>query len=338
MALTPDQTAVLELLLAGRSYGDLEDLLGLTEDEVRARARAALTELGGADPDRNVGLGDYLLGQADPIGRADAVRHLRQSAEDHALAARISAGLAELAPDAELPKLPAAPAGGSFLGRAPEAAGEEAREPRSPLSVIPPGRSRLYAALAGAAVIVIAVVLGVSGAFSGDDEGSDEGDTASADAQATDGGGEIPAEGEELSRIPLTSPGGSDARGAAIIGTTTGDQPYIDLVIENLSPETGPNAYVVWFMFDENTGYPLSPIFPENDGSFSDRFAIPAEVIALILRARAIEVSSSNAEETLTQIQQAAQDETFRIRRPGRTVLIGEIPRGNRGNGAAQGS
>ena len=36
--------------------------------------RGALTALGGVDPDRNVGITDYLLGQADPIGRADAVR------------------------------------------------------------------------------------------------------------------------------------------------------------------------------------------------------------------------------------------------------------------------
>ena len=50
---------------------------------MRARARAALTELVGADPDRNVGLTDYLLGQADPIGRADASRHLRERPDDH---------------------------------------------------------------------------------------------------------------------------------------------------------------------------------------------------------------------------------------------------------------
>ena len=172
MALTPDQTAVLELLLAGQSYADLEGLLGISQDEVRARARAALTELGGADPDRNVGLSDYLLGQADPIGRADAVRHLRQDAGDHALAARVSERLAELAPAAELPKLPPAPGGGSFLSRSQSESPADAaeRERRSPLAGIPRERGRLYAALGAGAVIVIAIVLGVSGVFSGDDE------------------------------------------------------------------------------------------------------------------------------------------------------------------------
>ena len=125
MALTPDQTAVLELLLAGQSYCELEELLGLDEIEVRSRARAALTELGGADPDRNVGLSDYLLGQADPIGRADAARPLRQDTADHVLATTLSDSLAEIAPDADLQKLPPAPAAAAFWG--------EARRRRRPL-------------------------------------------------------------------------------------------------------------------------------------------------------------------------------------------------------------
>jgi hypothetical protein len=339
MALTPDQTAVLELLLVrgGQSYADLEDLLGLSQDEVRSRARAALVELGGADPDRNVGLTDYLLGQADPIGRADAVRHLRQDADDHALATRISERLAELAPAAELPKLPPAPGGGSFLSRGPSetATGEPARERRSPLSGIPRERGRLYAALAAAAVIVVAIVLGVSGVFSGDDE-PDAGTTTTAEGggDAAEGIGEIPP-GEELSRVALEAPGSGDARGAAIIGLSTGDQPYLDLLIENLDDAPQGDAYVVWFMFDDRRGYPLSPIFPEN-GSFNDRFAIPTAVLGLIQNTRAIEVAVSNARQTLTEIQKAAQQQTFEIERPGRTVLIGEVPRRQGGNGQGQ--
>ena len=91
MAMTPDQRATLQLLLErGQTYSDLATLLAVDEAEVRDRARAALTELGGADPDRNVGLTDYLLGQADPIGRADASRHLRDDPGDHALATALA--------------------------------------------------------------------------------------------------------------------------------------------------------------------------------------------------------------------------------------------------------
>ena len=98
---------MLQLLLErGQSYADLASLLGVEEAEVRARARATLTELAGADPDRHVGLTDYLLGQADPIGRADAVRHLKDDPDDLELATEITQKIRLIAPDAELPRLP----------------------------------------------------------------------------------------------------------------------------------------------------------------------------------------------------------------------------------------
>ena len=98
---------MLQLLLErGQSYADLASLLGVDEAEVRARARATLTELTGTDPDRHVGLTDYLLGQADPIGRADAVRHLKDDPADLELATEVAQKIRLIAPAAELPRLP----------------------------------------------------------------------------------------------------------------------------------------------------------------------------------------------------------------------------------------
>lgn len=104
-------------------------------------------------------------------------------------------------------------------------------------------------------------------------------------------------------------------------------------MIRNLSPAPRGKAYVVWFMFDEDTGYPLSPIFPEGNGNFQDRFAIPGAVTGLIAQSTAIEVSLSNARSTLREIQAAAQAETYQINRPGKTVLRGRIGGGGRGQG-----
>ena len=130
MALTADQQAMLQLLLErGQSYADLAELLGVSEDEVRTRARAALTELAGADPDANVGLTDWLLGQADPIGRADAVRHLKEDPADHSLAGELEAKLQLIAPKAELPACQASLAAAAF-----SAAPDPPRRPRSPPS------------------------------------------------------------------------------------------------------------------------------------------------------------------------------------------------------------
>src|SRR5919106_6798638 len=107
MPLSADQRAMLQLLLErGQSYEDIASVLGVGVDEVRVRARAALTELGGTDPDAEVGLTDYVLGQADPIGRADAVRELQANPESRRLAEGLVERLRELAPDARLPELP----------------------------------------------------------------------------------------------------------------------------------------------------------------------------------------------------------------------------------------
>ncbi|MGH2923028.1 MAG: sigma factor-like helix-turn-helix DNA-binding protein, partial [Solirubrobacterales bacterium] len=106
MALTDEQRSMLQLLLGGQSYDDIASLLGISRDEVRSRSRAALAEIGGADPDAQVAVSDYLLGQADPIGRADAVRHLQGDAQANALAARLATQLRLLAPAADLPEIP----------------------------------------------------------------------------------------------------------------------------------------------------------------------------------------------------------------------------------------
>src|SRR3954451_22576338 len=177
MPLSADQQALLGLLLErGQSYADICGLLGISEDEVRSRARGALTELGGADPDRNVGLTDYLLGQADPIGRADAVRHLRDDPGDRALAERVLETLAEVAPGAELPRLPGEARTAPHLRtprlrRRPEGA-EPAAAPARRRSSRSGRQARLLVALASGAVILAVAIAAVAGAFSGGESSS----------------------------------------------------------------------------------------------------------------------------------------------------------------------
>src|SRR3954452_15575570 len=132
---------MLQLLLeGGQGYDDIGSLLGITPDEVRSRARAALTEIGGADPDAQVGLSDYLLGQADPIGRADAVRQLQGDPDANALARRLVQNLRLLAPRAELPEIPE-PRGGrrSAAPPPPPAAAPSAGAPAQSSPPVAPG-------------------------------------------------------------------------------------------------------------------------------------------------------------------------------------------------------
>jgi hypothetical protein len=189
VALSADQKALLQLLLErGQSYDDLAALLDVDQAKVRSRARAALTELGGADPDRHVGLTDYLLGQADPIDRADAVRHLKDHPDDLALAGEIAQKARLIAPQAELPRLPgeerqprARRAGRPRTSRlplpnrlrerppgAPAPTGGAAPAARRPWTTWSRRQTQLVVGLGSGAVLLVMIVLAVAGVFSGD--------------------------------------------------------------------------------------------------------------------------------------------------------------------------
>src|SRR5919204_5222035 len=167
--LSADQKAMLQLLLErGQSYDDLASILGVGSDEVRSRARTALEELAGADPDRNVALTDYLLGQADPIDRADAVRHLKDDPDDLALLTELAQKVRLVAPEAQLPRLPGeerqprprrpardrapAPLRKLIPSRRAKAEGDEPKPPRTTLT----RRQTQGIVVAGCAAVLIA--------------------------------------------------------------------------------------------------------------------------------------------------------------------------------------
>jgi anti-sigma factor RsiW len=187
MPLSADQKAMLQLLLErGQSYDDLASILGTDPAEVRARARAALRELAGTDPDRNVALTDYLLGQADPIDRADVVRHLKDDPRDLELVTELAQKLRLVAPEAELPRLPGEeraprprratrerlPAPLRKLTpprRGPAAEGDEARARRTTLT----RRQTQGIVVLGCAAVLVAVgALAIAGVFTGDNADS----------------------------------------------------------------------------------------------------------------------------------------------------------------------
>jgi hypothetical protein len=229
VALSTDQQAMLQLLLErGQSYADLASLLGVGEAEVRARARTTLTELAGADPDRNVGLTDYLLGQADPIGRADAVRHLKDDPADLDLAREITQKIRLIAPDAELPRLPGEerrprPRGArsSTLSRLPVPERLRRRAPETPSqsgagagtetrgrlgTTLSKRQTQLAVGLGSAAVLLVAIVLGVAGAFSSDSDGSGTPSTTNGTTTAANTG----PQGFPLTEVQVDSSGNVD--------------------------------------------------------------------------------------------------------------------------------
>ena len=321
MPLSADQQAMLQLVLErGQSYDDLAGVLGVGVDEVRVRARAAIRDLGGEDPDAQVGLTDYLLGQADPIGRADAARQIQNDPNTNRLASELVARLREIAPDAKLPEIPAA----KEKRRVAPARQPSEPKPKPEGSGLSSGQQRGVIIAGAAAILVIVVVLGIAGVFGGDgnDSGSGSGTTteASADASADD----------VLAEVPLKSQGGSDATGTATFGIASGNQPYLEVELSELSAPQAESSYVVWLLLDEEQGYPLSPIDVGGD-EFSDRITIPQFAIPLASRARFVDISLSQNKTLLSDLRKAVQDRKPILPYQGQSVLRGKIPAQARG-------
>ena len=290
MPLTSDQQAMLQLLLErGQSYADLASLLGVDEAGVRTRARAALTELAGVDPDRNVGLTDYLLGQADPIGRADAVRHLKDDPDDLELATELTQKLRLVAPQADLPRLPGEewrprprrtprlPIGRLPIpdrlrrkrtaDQSPEGASSaESAAPRRPRTTLSRRQTQLLVALGSSAVLVVTVVLAVSGAFSSGSGGS-------------------------------TSP------------TTTSTTPA--------SASTGPQ------------GFPVTDIKVPNSGKYHNAFAIPKAFQTLLPRTQAVYLTLAEKKVVAKAIKKAVSNGQPILPVEGRTAFTGIVNSAN---------
>lgn len=333
MAISPDQQATLQLLLErGQSYDDLARLLGDETDAVRARARAALTELGGADPDRNVGLTDYLLGQADPIGRADAVRHLRDDPADHRLAVELCETLRAMYPAAELPRLPGEPRAGGRRRRTPQPAeaGAEGAPRRSPLAGLSQSQTRVIAIAGVAGVLLLVVVLAIAGSFGGgDDEPSAAANTGTSTTAAADD--------EQVQNVTLKAVDGGDATGEAVFGLASGDQAFVDVTIDGLDPAPSDQTYVIWLMLTEDQGYPLAPITVSENGSFQNRFSIPGAVLPVVARVRFVDVSIAPVKTVQKLVRDAIENTALVIKEPGEVILRGEIPKASGQGGSGGG-
>jgi hypothetical protein len=263
VALSEDQRAMLQLLLErGQSYEDIAGLLGLNVDDVRGRARAALTEIGGEDPDRDVGLTDYLLGQADPIGRADAARHLQSDPAARELADKLLTQLRLLAPGADLPTLPEAkapkrakPAAPATTSTAEDGAAESAGgDGRSALST---RQRRLIAGLIGGGLLVVVVVLIVAGVFSG----GGGGESSSASTGGTGTTAAQKAATKRLTRAVLEPVGGESGSGAAIFGRVRSgknDVAVVQLAMSGLKPTATNEVYVIWLEGPGGKAFPLT--------------------------------------------------------------------------------
>jgi Sigma-70, region 4 len=262
--LAPDQRAVLELVLRqGRSYGELSELLGIPERDVRARADAGLRALAGeAAADVDTGrIADWLLGQ-QPDAEADRTRaSVERSAGARAWAATVSDRLRELG-GAAVPDVPGADAPRPRPrplrdDEPPPARPRPLRDDEPPPARPRPLRESAPAAdasvprssrLGGAILIgVLALLVGGLIAFvvlrGGDDDGGDLAGGSQPEATATP----TPTATANANDIVLQATDGSKATGLMRLIRQDNGNVQFAIAAENVPANQGREVYAVWF-------------------------------------------------------------------------------------------
>ena len=344
---------MLQLLLeGGQSYDDIGSLLGIAPDEVRTRARSALGEIGGADPDAQVGLSDYLLGQADPIGRADAVRHLQNDPEANALAQRLVQNLKLLAPKAQLPEIPE-PRGGRSAPAPPPPPAAPAQTPSTPqASAAPPTpkgpgfasrvagffssiggssgkrRTQLLVVLTAAlALVIVVIVVATSG---GSSEGSNcKGvDTAAAQQAGVPTIKLVAAGAAADADCP---PSGQITLGATQQAANSQNQAATFALQANavhLPPTANGERYLLWLFKSDTQSLPLGQETVDDSGNLTGGVPLIAQQVLLLPAFDSIRISkvnSTEAQQLGQALQQQGKKATGVIQFVGEPVLEGSI-------------
>jgi hypothetical protein len=336
VAVTDEQRAMLQLLLeGGQGYDDIGSLLGIAPDEVRLRARSALTEIGGADPDGQVALSDYLLGQADPIGRADAVRHLQSDPEANALAQRLVQNLRLLAPRADLPEIPE-PRGDRRAAPPPAPAAPPAAAPPETHAPAPPpppaapkgpgvasraaallsgrggsvsGKRRTQLIVGGSALVAL-VIVAIVLATSGGDGGSS--DCKPIDTSAAEQAGvpatKLAAVGEfadqdcaptgQLTLVPVS--GQNSKKQPAISGFA------LQMNAAHLEPNDNGDEYVLWLYGSDQQARPVGQETVGDNGNLTGAAPLPTQELVFLQALQKVRLSRVTAAQK-NQIQQALQ-------------------------------
>lgn len=281
MALSDDQKAILRLLAqrGAQGYEDLAALMGISVDEVHARAKQAAADLEA----------EGIPAPSIPVPAAEGESPSPKSSE-------------EAPPKKKVVSEPVKPMPHHEHGHSPRELAHEAKLLKN---------RGLWAILAGVAIIVLfLVILFVSG---GDDGSDSSSTTTSASASncekptgtAPEPNGKIIAAlasgaikaGKEPTRAVLDPVDGSEARGLAVFGRVKNSL-ALQLAVEGLSPLPKCGGYTVWLAASPDKMLPLASTEVSKNGQIRAQVEVPVEILAYL------------ANETFGQIAVTATDES----------------------------
>jgi hypothetical protein len=283
VALSDEQNAMLRLLASGeQSYGDIAALMGLSEEEVRAKVVGALAQLqaeGKPAPD----VPPPVVGGTKPAAEATAP-------EPEPAPPKAEPEPEPVVADAEAPKAPATPAPVPTAPPAatpPPASSPPSGRPSSAGRTItlPSGRGAwlLGGGIVAAVVVIVVVILLVSG-------GGSDSSTPSAGSTTTaveTGSGES-GSAKQATQAELTAIDGSEAAGLATFGRVK-NKLALQIEATGLEPTTeGTDSYTIWLAQSPQKMIPLASTGVKGSGkganAIASQFEVPVEVLSYLAK------------------------------------------------------
>jgi hypothetical protein len=320
VALSDEQNAMLRLLASGeQGYADIAALLGLSEDEVRAKVVGALAQLqaeGKPTPD----VPPPLPGGAQP---AAEVTPPEPEPVEPAPAAAVEPAIADaVAPRAATPASPPPsgrpPAGGRTI-------------------TLPSGRGAwlLGGGLVAAIVVIVVVILLVSGGGGGGSSsttGAEAPANTAAEEGAKEGGATAKeaAAGKEPTEAELVAVDGSKAAGRAAFGRVK-NKLALQVEATGLQPNTkGTDSYWIWLAQSPKRMLPLASTEVKASGKAADtiaaEFEVPVEVLGYLANGTFDQITITRADNAkLSAAIEAAEKAKTTPAYTGETVLHGTI-------------
>ncbi|HET9678353.1 MAG TPA: Lrp/AsnC family transcriptional regulator [Solirubrobacterales bacterium] len=279
MALSDDQKAILRLLAqrGAAGYEDLSALMGISVEEVHARARRAAEEL------EAEGIPAPVI--SEPEGGTDT--------PSGAKAGRAPEGVS-VPPETPKPAAPSEKAKAEPVVPIPHHEhGHGAKEIAREAKLLE--NRGLWAILAGVAIVVVFLVILLVSNGGGSDSTST---TSSAGESTTTSLEEAAAkQGKEVTKAVLNPVDGSEATGLALFGRVK-KKLALQVYAQGLEETEKGEGYTVWLAASETKMLPLASAGVGKDGKISAQVEVPVEVLAYL------------ANETFDQIAVTKTDES----------------------------
>ncbi len=349
MALSDEQNAMLRLLASGeQGYGDIAALLGLSEDEVRAKVVGALAQLqaeGKPAPDIPPPIpgGAKPAAEVTPPEPEPPAPPQEEEAAEPAIADAVAPGQPAAEPTepkaAAEPTVPKAPAPAPAK---PSAAAKSPAPTAAPASPMPSGTSggrtvtvptgRKAWLLGGGVLAAIAAIVVVILLVSGGGGGSSSSTTTTEGATnptAEEGSAKNASEPNQATQAELAAVDGSEAVGLATFGRLK-NKLALQIEAKGLPPTTASTAYAIWLAQSPQKMIPLASTAVKGSGKgagqIAAQFEVPVEVLAYLAKGTFDQIAITRTKTNLLEaaVELATKNKTT-PKYTGEAVLRGTI-------------